>query len=146
MENRELVTSADQVSTPSRTQPAVLICLLGRFQILKHGHPIPVRQGGKVERMVGALATHPREGMARATLIHAIWPDADYSTAGNSLNSLAYLLKNQLCDALEGAPPVIRRSGRYSLALGEGLRLDTLEFDRFIESGHRSSMAGDNQG
>ena len=98
------------------TQPAVRICLLGRFEILKHGSPILLRPGGKVEQLIGILAMHPRTGMSREALIEVVWPDADSSLAGHLLNSLAHWLKRQLCDALEGRSPVRRSGGRYSLA------------------------------
>jgi DNA-binding SARP family transcriptional activator len=123
--------------------PTVRICLLGRFEILKYGTPIPMRPGGKVEQLVGILAMHRRGGMRREALIEVVWPDSDSDLAGNSLNSLAHWLKQQLCDALDGSSPVRHSGGRYSLALGGDLSLDIVEFERLVELGRRCTSAGD---
>src|SRR5215470_7506459 len=128
---------------PRTASPAVRICLLGRFEILKHGSPILLRPGGKVEQLIGILAMHPRTGMSREALIEVVWPDTDSSLAGHSLNSLAHWLKRQLCEALEGRSPVRRSGGRYSLALDGNLSLDVMEFERSVELGRQCSLAGD---
>lgn len=123
--------------------PAVRVCLLGRFEILKHGTPIPLRPGGKVEQLVGILAMHRRGGIRREALIDVVWPDIDSDLAGSSLNSLAHGLKQQLCDALGGGSPVRNRGGRYSLALSGDLSLDIVEFEQLVELGRRCTSAGD---
>jgi DNA-binding SARP family transcriptional activator len=125
------------------TSPAVRICLLGRFEILKHGSPIPLRPGGKVEQLIAVLAMHPHNGISREALIELVWPDSDSSLAGHSLNSLAHWLKQQLCDALKGRAPVRRSGGRYSLALDRDLVLDVIEFEQSVELGRQRSSAGD---
>jgi DNA-binding SARP family transcriptional activator len=122
---------------------AVWICLLGRFEILKHGQPIPIKPGGKVEQLIGALAMRPREGLAREVLLEEVWPEGDRALAGHSLNSLTHWLKLQLSGALGGSHPLRHSSGRYALNLGAGLSLDVIEFDRQVELGHRCSSVGD---
>jgi DNA-binding SARP family transcriptional activator len=123
--------------------PPVRVCLLGRFEILKHGARIPLRPGGKVEQLVGALAIHRTAGVRREELIDVVWPDRDGEQAGNSLNNLSHWLKQQLCDALDGRSPVHHDGGRYFLALGGDLSLDTLEFDQLVELGSRCTAQGD---
>jgi DNA-binding SARP family transcriptional activator len=123
--------------------PPVRVCLLGRFEILKYGVPIPLRPGGKVEQVVGALAIHRSAGVRREELIEGVWPDRDGEQAGNSLNNLAHWLKQQLRDALGGRSPVHHYGGRYFLALDGDLSLDTVEFDRLVELGSRCASDGD---
>jgi DNA-binding SARP family transcriptional activator len=123
--------------------PGVRIRLLGGFEILKNGRPVPLRQGGKVEQLIGALALRPRDGVSREVLIETVWPESDRSLGGHSLNSLAHWLKLQLRDALGGRSPVRHDGGRYALALSEQLSLDVLEFEQCVELGHRCASTGD---
>lgn len=102
-----------------------------------------LRPGGKVELMVGALAMHPADGLPRETLIQHLWPATDRSRAGQSLNSLVHSLKYQLCDALGGRAPIVRRGGRYVLNLDDNLGLDVLEFDDAVETGQQLAISGD---
>jgi DNA-binding SARP family transcriptional activator len=125
------------------SSPGVVVCLLGRFEILKHGSPISLRPGGKVQRLVGALAMHPHDGMARETLIDDVWPVTDPVRAGRSLNSLAHWLKQELRDALGGEPPIVRTGARYALNLAVGLGIDVLAFDAAVEAGQRFAAAGE---
>jgi DNA-binding SARP family transcriptional activator len=122
---------------------AVRICLLGRFEILRHGSPIPLRPGGKVEQLIGVLSVRSRNGISREALLEEVWPGSDVALAGHSLNSMTHWLKQQLGDALGRQPPVRRSAGRYSLALDGDLSLDVIEFERFVDMGHRCSAAGD---
>ncbi|MDQ0373930.1 AfsR/SARP family transcriptional regulator [Cellulomonas humilata] len=96
-----------------------------------------------MEQLVGALAIHRNAGVRREELMEGVWPDRDGDQAGNSLNNLAHWLKQQLCDALGGKSPVHHYGGRYFLALGEDLAVDTMEFDRLGELGSRHSLEGD---
>jgi DNA-binding SARP family transcriptional activator len=129
--------------SPDAAMAGVRICLLGRFEILKNGRPVSLRPGGKVEHLVGALALHPLHGVSRETLIETVWPETDRGQAGHSLNSLVHWLKQQLHDSLDGQSPLRHDGGRYSLALGERLSLDILEFEHHVDLGNRCASAGD---
>jgi DNA-binding SARP family transcriptional activator len=112
----------------------VLICLLGAFQILKNGSPLALRPGGKVERLVGALALEPTHGVARDELLERVWPGGDPALAAQSLNSLAHWLNRHLRDALAGSTPIVHGGGRYALNTDGGLRVDVVEFEAALEA------------
>jgi DNA-binding SARP family transcriptional activator len=112
----------------------VLIRLLGAFQILKNGSPLSLRPGGKVERLVGALALEPTNGVARDELIERVWPGGDPALAAQSLNSLSHWLNRHLSDALAGSSLIVRRGGRYALNTESGLRVDIVEFEAALEA------------
>ena len=72
---------------------AVLICLLGPFEIRKLGEPVVLRSGGKGEQLFSCLAMHPHVGVHRETLVEHIWPDAPFALASQCLNTLMHSLK-----------------------------------------------------
>ncbi|OAN36771.1 hypothetical protein A4X20_06135 [Mycolicibacterium iranicum] len=127
---------------PEVSGAAVLIRLLGPFQILKLGHPISMRSGGKTEQLLSCLALHPRVGVHRATLVEHIWPDVPLTLANQSLNTLTHSLKTQLADALAGQPPIVRAQSYYSLNLHGGVTVDVLEFESAAVAGHRLHAEG----
>ena len=116
---------------------AVLICLLGPFEILKRGKLVSLRSGGKAERLFSCLALHPHAGVHRETLIEHIWPDASLALASQCLNTLMHSLKAQLADALAGQPPIVHAGSHYALNLDGGLGVDVLEFESAVDAGHR---------
>jgi DNA-binding SARP family transcriptional activator len=120
----------------------VLIRLLGQFEILKMGKPVPLRPGGKAERLVSSLAIHAHAGLHRDSLVEHIWPDAPLALASQCLNTLMHSLKTQLADALGGQPPIVHTGSRYVLNLGGGLGVDVLEFESAVAAGHRLLSAG----
>jgi DNA-binding SARP family transcriptional activator len=107
----------------------VLICLLGAFRILKLGSPLSLRPGGKVERLVGALALEPTHGVTRDELLERVWPGGDPALAAQSLNSLSHWLNRNLSDALNGSSPIVHGGGRYALNTEGGIRVDVVEFE-----------------
>lgn len=128
------------------TDAGVFVCLLGGFRLLKSGVPLRVPAGGKVEQVLGHLAMHPRNGVAREELLERVWPASDLALAGQSLNTLSHWLKRQLSDALAGDAPIVRSSGRCSLNTGSSLRVDLLEFDAAVALAARQISAGDDEG
>jgi len=120
----------------------VLVCLLGAFRILKHGSPLALRPGGKVERLVGALALEPAHGVARDDLLERLWPGGDPALAAQSLNSLAHWLNRNLSDALSGSSPIVHGGGRYALNTQGGLRVDVIEFEAGLEAAEGFGTAG----
>jgi DNA-binding SARP family transcriptional activator len=121
---------------------AVLIRLLGPFQILKLGEPISTRSGGKTEQLFSCLALHPKVGVRRATLVEHIWPDVPLTLANQCLNTLMHSLKAQLADALAGQPPIVRAQSYYALNLHGGVKVDVLEFESAVVAGHRLHADG----
>ena len=130
-------------SRPTAPGAGVLVCMLGRFRILKFGAPVSLRPGGKVEQLFGLLALQPREGVARDEVLGALWPTSDLPLAGQSLNTLVYWLHRTLGDGLAGHAPVRRVDGRYRLNTDDGLRVDIMEFDAAVDVGDRQGRDGD---
>jgi DNA-binding SARP family transcriptional activator len=121
---------------------AVLICLLGPFEIRKLGEPVVLRSGGKAEQLFSCLAMHPHAGVHRETLVEHIWPDAPLALASQCLNTLMHSLKAQLADALAGQPPIVHAGSHYALNLDGGLGVDVLEFESAVDAGDRLLSAG----
>jgi DNA-binding SARP family transcriptional activator len=121
----------------------VLICLLGGFRILKGGADMPVRSGGKTAMLLSNLALSERHCASRESLIETLWPDADVARSGHALNSLVYSLRQQLSDALAGAPPVIYRAGTYELNVDAGVGVDVVHFDALARNAERQLREGD---
>jgi DNA-binding SARP family transcriptional activator len=122
--------------------PGVSVCLLGSFRILKGSLPLSHRPGGKVERLVGALALN-LDGVGRDELLEFVWPESDTTLAGQSLNSLVHWLYRSLSEALAGSPPVVRDGARYRLNVECGVSTDIQAFDEAVDSGDQRSRIGD---
>ncbi len=122
---------------------AVSICLLGSFQVLGNGRPIVLRGGGKAEALLSLLALRPRHGLTRERLIEALWPDANATLAGQSLNTLVYSLHRTLGAALDGAPPIIAGGGWYQLNVDAGVGVDLTRFEELASAGDRLLREGD---
>jgi DNA-binding SARP family transcriptional activator len=123
--------------------PRIVVCLLGSFRVLKDGKPVPLRRGGKSERLLGALALDPRGGIERDELMGIVWPSSDEPLAAQSLNTLVYSLHRSLGEALFGRPPVVREAGRYRLNTEAGVGVDIAQFDSAAAAGDRAERAGD---
>ncbi len=135
-----------ELARGSATDSGVFVCLLGGFRLFKSGVPLQVPAGGKVEQVLGHLAMHPRNGVAREELLERVWPTSDVALAGQSLNTLSHWLKRQLSDALSGDSPIVRHSGRCSLNTDSSLRVDLLEFDAAVDRATRQTSAGEDEG
>src|SRR4051794_37608557 len=86
-----------------RVPAAMEIRLLGGFQVLKHGHVVGFRTGGKAESLLSTLSVRRGQPMSREAIVDAVWPNTDSQLASQSLNTLAYGLNRLLGDALGGA-------------------------------------------
>ena len=124
----------------------IQVCLLGSFRILKDGHPVSVRSGGKVEQLVGSLALHEPGGVGRDELLNLVWPDRESDLARQSLNTMIYSLHRSLSDVLSGNAPVLHRAGRYRLNTEHGVAIDVAQFDLAVDSGDRLTRSGDRSG
>jgi DNA-binding SARP family transcriptional activator len=121
----------------------VLVCLLGSFQVVRHGRPPVLLGGGKAEALLSMLALRPRQGVPRERLIEVLWPDADATLAGHSLNALVYSLHRLLGDDLDGAPPVVTMGGLFHLNLTAGVAVDVTLFEELANEGERLQRRGD---
>lgn len=126
---------------PDDTAWPLLICVLGNFRVLQAGHPISVR-GGKTEALLGLLALHPSDGLPRATLLGALWPDSDTALAGEALYSRVHDLHTRLGADLGGRAPVLQVDGHYCLNDGAGVGVDAACFDAMATSGDQQARNG----
>jgi DNA-binding SARP family transcriptional activator len=130
-------------STDVAAWAPVLICLFGRFRLVRCGVSIPVRSGGKTEAFLSCLALRDGSGMRRDALLDAVWPESDLGRAAQSLTTLVGSLRRLLGGALAGAPPVLYREGCYALNSAAGVAVDVARFDALAAEGEHSMRAGD---
>lgn len=121
----------------------ILICLLGRFRLLKAGQPIVLRSGGKTEALLGHLSLQNSNRIPRDTLLQRLWPSSDTALACQSLHSLVYSLHKLIGDALGGAAPVLHDEGCYRLNVEAGVGVDVAGFDALVKAGDQQVRAGD---
>jgi DNA-binding SARP family transcriptional activator len=134
---------------PTRLEavPAVLVCLLGHFRVLRSGAAVPMAHGGKMERLLCALAVREHQRATREALFEELWPGCDHSRASQSLNTLVHDLRRQFAVALAGRPPVVRTDDGYGLNSPAGVAVDTVRFDSLATAaaecarlGHHAAM------
>jgi DNA-binding SARP family transcriptional activator len=131
-------------SIAHQTNPPVMVCMLGRFCLLKDGHPITMRSGGKIKSLLSSLALRQEYALPRESLLSALWPDSDTALACQSLNSLIHHLHRLLGDELGGAMPVTHADDYYRLNVEAGVGLDIALFDTLVAAGDRQLRAGNN--
>lgn len=123
--------------------PALLVCLFGHFRVLRSGAVVPLRHGGKVERLLCALAVREHQRATREVLFEELWPGCDHSRASQSLNTLVHDLRRQFAAMLAGRPPVVRTGDGYGLNASAGVAVDTVRFDRLAAAGAECFRSGD---
>lgn len=84
----------------------ILICLLGSFRVLERGRPVVLREGGKAEVLLSALALRPGQDVSHDTLLEEIWTDGDSALAAQSLKSLIYSPHKLFQAALDSESPI----------------------------------------
>jgi DNA-binding SARP family transcriptional activator len=119
-----------------------MVCLLGTFRVLKLGQPVATRQGGKAEVLLSTLGLHDPIGVPRDTLLNILWPNSEWTLAGQSLNSLVYSLHKLLGSVIGNAAPVLLDEGRYRLNHEAGVGVDVSVFDALVERADRHARAG----
>jgi len=121
----------------------VQIRLLGHFQLVKEGRPVPLRYGGKVKCLLSALALRDHQEATRDALQDRLWPGTRFERASQSLNTLVHGLRQTLDDALGGRPALLRTEDGYRLNLSAGIEVDTMLFDTLIRAGALHLRSGD---
>jgi DNA-binding SARP family transcriptional activator len=118
----------------------ILVCLLGRFQVLAAGRKVSL--GGKSQALLSCLALDPGLLVARETLLETIWPDAEDALARHALINLVYNLHKLLGSAIGGLSPVLYVNGAYVLNVQAGIWTDVACFQELIKLGDRHVRAG----
>lgn len=125
------------------TEP-ILVCLLGKFRVVKRGEVVPLRHGGKMESLLFMLALGRQQSASRAALLDAVWPEGRPGRRTNqALNTLVHDLRRILADALSGRPPVLRTDDGYRLNLAAGIAVDAVRFDHLLDAAAERLRAGD---
>jgi DNA-binding SARP family transcriptional activator len=120
----------------------VLVCVLGGFQVLARGLPVPIRACGKTEALLHLLALDPARLVPREVVLQRLWGESDADLATQSLNSLVYNLHRLLGAALEGASPILFAAGGYRLNHGAGVETDVRRFLVRAQAGDFEAAAG----
>jgi DNA-binding SARP family transcriptional activator len=138
------VLEQQAVSMPSGNETTfpVLICLLGSFLLLKAGHPVALRPGGKSEALLSHLSLQVRDGIPRDTLLHLLWPTSNTTLASQALHSLVYSLHKLIGDALSGKALVVHHEGGYQLNTEAGVMVDVALFDALVRAGDQQCHTG----
>jgi DNA-binding SARP family transcriptional activator len=136
------VDGADRALVQSRP---VLICLLGDFRVLKAGAEMPMRGAGKTAMLLTLLALGEGHRVSRQVLLGALWPDSEESRGSHALSSMLHGLHETLGDALDGAPPVLNRTGACQLNVKAGVGVDTAQFDALVRTAEARLRAGNAQ-
>ncbi|WP_222273120.1 AfsR/SARP family transcriptional regulator [Modestobacter marinus] len=136
------MTHGSGASALPETRP-VLICLLGDFRVLKGGTEVPMRGAGKTATLLTLLALGEGHRVSRQALLGALWPDSEESRGSHALSSMLHGLHDTLGDALNGAPPIVHRSGACQLNVDAGVGVDTVHFDGLVCSAEAHLRAGD---
>jgi DNA-binding SARP family transcriptional activator len=121
----------------------LLICLLGTFRVLRRDRELPLRGGGKVVRLLSMLALGDQHRVSRQTLLGALWPDSDESRGAHALASMVHGLHDGWGEALDGAPPVLHRTGAYQLNIDAGVGVDTDHFEALVRIADGVASVGD---
>ena len=132
--------SPSQLMAPVQNDP-MLICLLGRFRLLRHGQPLDALIAGKAMTLLSTLALHVETGVPRDALLDLLWPERDGDQAAASLHSLIYGLHRRLHIAARGASMVVYANGSYALNRAAGVNTDIVRFDSLIAEGNRLAAA-----
>jgi DNA-binding SARP family transcriptional activator len=120
----------------------VLICLLGDFRVLKAGTEMSMRGAGKTAMLLTLLALGEGHRVSRRALLGALWPDSEEPRGSHALSSMLHGLNEQLSDALDGAPPIVHRSGACQLNVKAGVGVDTAHFDALVRTAEAHLRAG----
>jgi DNA-binding SARP family transcriptional activator len=131
------------ISNLTAVEPPVLVCLLGSFRVVKSGHTVNLKPGGKAESLLANLALRVRLGLPRDQVLSLLWPTSEPALASQSLNTLVYSLHRALGDALAGRPPILHQDGLYRLNAEDGVAVDITAFDAAVDDGDRATRAGD---
>jgi DNA-binding SARP family transcriptional activator len=118
-----------------------LVCLLGRFRVLRPDQPGDDLVAGKAIGFLTALALHLETGVPREELLEMLWPERESEQAATLLHSLVYSLHRRLCRARRQADLVVFSNGSYALNQAAGVSTDVARFDRIVAEGNRQATA-----
>ena len=132
--------SGDHVSDVHALATPVLICLLGRFQVMVGGKVLR-KSGHKAEQLLSTLALSHRQAVTRSFLLDELWPDVDSLQSGVLLRGLLHKVRGWFAELLNGQLVVVRDEDAFRLNLDAGVSVDMSEFERYVACGDRSARS-----
>lgn len=119
--------------------------LLGQFEVLVQGQPVPRWTGSKGRMLLAYLLLHRGRALSRGELGCAFWPDDEPGVVRNRLNVTLYGLRKDL-RALTPHPVVVH--GQRGFTLDEELDLwtDVAAFDEAFAAAKREKTAAERSG
>lgn len=112
---------------PTRVQAR----LLGKFEFVVAGEPVPHWRGNRGRMLLAFLLLHRARPLSRDELGGVFWPDAAPEVVRNRLHVALYGLRKDLRDICQ-EPIVVHGQGGFSLASGIDLWLDVEGFDQAL--------------
>ena len=118
----------------------VQVRLLGRFEVVVDGRPIPARgwRRQSASRLVKLLALQPSYRLHREQIIDALWPDVPLDTGATRLHTAAHYARTALGDPAS----IVVAQGVVSLYPDETVEVDVAGFERAVAAARE---AGDSQ-
>jgi len=125
---------------------AVLIRLFGGFELWIGGRPVDMTAiRPRARALLRLLALNAGRRVHHETIEAALWPEADATSSARNLHvAIAALRRSVEPAATRGTFQLIRREGdAYVMSAPPGSRIDLLDFDAALATGHRARAAGD---
>ena len=127
---------SDNIGNSSET---LEIRLLGRFEVLRDGEPIPERAWGrrKTKALLKVLLTYPNTVFTHDQLIETLFPSDSPAKARSNLYSRVSRLRHALEPELTRGTDsryVLRQGEGYSFNTGSSVQVDVLEFQTRLRS------------
>ncbi|MDQ7843571.1 MAG: BTAD domain-containing putative transcriptional regulator [Armatimonadota bacterium] len=128
-------------------EPVTLrISLLGRFEILRNGRPIPEAawKTHKVKALLEFLLLHRSRLVSRDEIIEALWPEADPRAGDVRLKGAVKTLRQTLEPLLEGPQSsfIVRRGSLLRFESAGRCWIDVDEYDRMRAEAQGHEAAG----
>src|SRR5579871_5771444 len=119
------------------TRPTVEFRLLGGFDVLINGQPLPPLRSRKVRWLLALLALRLGRGIPRDRLAETLWPDSEAPKALFNLRQELSALRR----ALGSAAPCLCAPTPHTLTLDSaGVWTDVAAFDTAIAQGERATL------
>ena len=122
------------------------ISLLGRFETLSNGEPIPdaAWKTQKVRLLLEFLLLHRGRSVSHDEIIEALWPDADPRAGEVSFKGAVKMLRQTLEPLLEGSRSsfIVRSGSGFRFEAAGRCWIDVDEYDRLLGEARGHEAAG----
>jgi DNA-binding SARP family transcriptional activator len=126
------------------TQPTIEVRLLGPFEVVVAGQPVPLRSSGKPVAVLKYMAAMGDQAIPRDAMLDALWPGVPAAAAGSRLRAAMHGLRRMFAEGTSGSIEVLGYEfGRYRLFPGGPFETDASRFESAWERGRRHDRAGE---